>query len=102
MASAQATLDQPMAEASGAIRRWAASNGMALDEATSDYRVLRFKKSASAFSWGSTITVQLQEQAADQTHLTVSTKEVFALWDWGRGERLARRLFEAIGARAEQ
>jgi hypothetical protein len=101
MAKVEGTVDQAMAEASGAIRRWAASNGMALDESTSDYRVLRFKKSASAFSWGSTITVELQDQAADQTHLVVTTKEVFALWDWGRGERLARHLLEAIGARAD-
>jgi hypothetical protein len=58
-----------------------------------------FKKGASAFSWGSKLTVSLAAHSPAETRLTVTTHERWAIADWGRGTRAAHRLLDALGAR---
>ena len=59
-----------------------------------------FVKGMSLMSWGSKLVVEVQPAGPAATTLTITTKETFALFDWGRGTRTARRLITALGARA--
>ena len=98
MATVRGTIDQPLGEANNSIRSVAATQGYSLDEGQSGSDVLVFKKGVSAFSWGSQLTVELESSAPSQTRLTVSTGETWAIFDWGRGNKAARRLLDALGA----
>jgi hypothetical protein len=99
MATMQATLDRPIAEARDAVLRTAPTQGWRFQPAQSLEDVLVLTKGISLVSWGSKMTVQLRATSPSTTHLTMITGEVFALADWGRGKRAVRQLMEAIGAR---
>ncbi len=94
----QATVAMSESEASTAIQQAAAHQGWVLSPPNCGGGWLVFDKSVSAFSWGSQLRVHLQAVSPTETQLTVSTGETFALTDWGRGKRAAKRLFDAIGA----
>jgi hypothetical protein len=94
----QATLAKPETDASTAIQQAAAQQGWALAPAKCGGGWLVFEKGVSAFSWGAELRVHLQPISAGETRLTISTGETFALTDWGRGKRAAKRLFDAVGA----
>jgi hypothetical protein len=98
MATVHGTVEQPLEEASNSTRGVAASQGYTLAEGQDEPNVLVFKKGASAFSWGSQLTVELESASPSQTRLTVSTAETWAITDWGRGKRAANRLLDALGA----
>ena len=100
MAALTGTLDQSLEEAIAAVRRVAAGQGYSFAEAESGPNLLVFKKGASAFSWGSRIRVNFEATSPTQTRLFVATKETWAIADWGRGNRAAHRLLEALGANA--
>ena len=57
MATVHGTVEQPLEEASNSTRAVAASQGYSLAEGQGEPNVLVFKKGASAFSWGSQLTV---------------------------------------------
>lgn len=101
MASVQGTIAQPETEASTAIQRVAGEQGYQLSAGESGGGWIVFNKGMTAFSWGSQIRVHFQQTGPAETRLTVSTGETFALTDWGRGKRAARRLLEAVGARVD-
>jgi hypothetical protein len=98
MATVHGTVEQPLEEASNSTRRVAASQGYTLAEGQGERNVLIFKKGASALSWGSQLTVELESASPSHTRLTVSTAETWAIADWGRGKRAAHRLLDALGA----
>ena len=56
------------------------------------------KKGISALSWGSRTAVDLEDIGASRTRITVTTRESFAITDWGRGKRRAKQLLDAVGA----
>jgi hypothetical protein len=97
MATIQATLDQPPAEASAAIRRAAEAQGWAYSGLDSGPAMLVFTKGLSAFSWGSTLRVRVEPVSATQTRFTFATVETFSITDWGRGRRAIERLLAAVG-----
>jgi hypothetical protein len=99
MARLQGTLDQPVEDAKAATRRAAATQGYALAEGQGGPYMLVFKKGGSGFSWGSQLTVELAASSPSQTRLTVSIEENWAITDWGRSRRAARRLLDAMGAK---
>ena len=99
MATVQGTIAQPETGASAAIQRVAAEQGWQLSQGESGGGWIVFNKGMSAFSWGSQIRVHFQPTGPSETRLTVSTGETFAITDWGRGKRAARRLLEGAGAR---
>jgi hypothetical protein len=49
-------------------------------------------------SWGSQFTVDFHSTSPTETRLTVTTKEKFAISDWGRGKRATHRLLHNLGA----
>jgi hypothetical protein len=100
MAIAHGTLAQPVDVAEAAVRRAASQKGYALAEGRSGPGTLVFTRGMSAFSWGSTLTVGIESTSPSATHLTITTGETFALFDWGRGKREAHRLLAAAGATA--
>jgi hypothetical protein len=100
MATVVATLSEPVDDAAVAVRRAAGSLGWACDEGQSTVGMLVFRRGVNMLSWGAVYRVQLEPVDADTTRLTVSTSERFALSEWGRGQRAAHRLFDAVGARS--
>ena len=98
MATVQGTLDQPLEDAAVATRRAAGSQGYSIREGESAPNVLVFKKESTRFSWGSQLTVVLSSISPTQTRLTITTKEKWALAEWGRGRHAARRLLDEMGA----
>lgn len=98
MARVQGTLDQPVEDAKAAARRAAAGQGYALDEGKGGPFMLVFTKGGSAFSWGSELTVELAAPSPSETRVTVSIEENWAITDWGRSRRAARRFLDAMGA----
>jgi hypothetical protein len=94
----QATLAKPETEASTAVQQAAASQGWVLSPPKCGGGWLVFDKGMSAFSWGAQLRVHLQPISDTATQLTVSTGETWAITDWGRGKRAAKRLFDAVGA----
>ena len=92
------TLDQPLEEAKASVRSAAAREGYSIAEAESYATKLVFHKGTSGFSWGSHISVDLEETSPSQTRLEVTTGDTMALTDWGRGGRAARKLLDAVGA----
>jgi hypothetical protein len=91
-------LDQPLEQARTTLRAAAADQGYALLEGASAPTKLVFTKGVSAFSWGSRIAVELALASPTRTELTITTAEKWALIDWGRGRRAARRFLDAVGA----
>ena len=99
MATVDGKLDNGLDGAAATIREVAAGLGYAVDEGASrPPATLVLKKGVSAFSWGSQLTVALAPAGPGATDVTVTTKETFALFDWGRGKRAAGRLLDALGA----
>ena len=92
------TLDEPLEEVEASLRKEAGSEGWALAEGESGPGLLVFKKGTTATSWGAELRVSLEEASANQTNVTINTHETWALTDWGRGSRAARRLLKGIGA----
>ncbi len=99
MATVHARMDMPPEEATTAIRRQAAALGYALAEGQSGPGLFVFTKGVTWFSWGSKLTVKVEPEKKNGTHLTITTEESFALSDWGRGRRAARQLLNPVGAR---
>jgi hypothetical protein len=97
METVQGIVNQPPEEVSLAVRRFAAQQGYALFEGDSTPDVLVFKKGVTAFSWGSTLTVRVDASPPSGTKLTVAPREWWALPDWGRGKREAKKLLEGVG-----
>lgn len=99
MATVHGTLNQPVDEAAAAVRATAAEHGYALAEGGGgNAQTLVFKKGVSLFSWGSQLTVALAATNPTTTRLTIDTRETFAMFDWGRGERAATKLLQSLGA----
>ena len=98
MATVRGTVDRPLDEVGTATRRLAVEQGWTLAEGQSGPNTLVFKKGASAWSWGSQLDVELQASSPSATSLTLSTRESWALTDWGKGKRAAQRLLDALGA----
>jgi hypothetical protein len=96
MATASATIDQSLDDASAATRRTAASQGWAWKEGDSSPGLLVFSKNISLLSLGSRMTVQLQSSSPSETRLTVSTKTL-AVFDYGRSGRAADKLPDGLG-----
>ena len=102
MATVRATLSGTPEETSKVLRRAAADLGYTLAEKQSELPThIVFKKGVTAFSWGSELRVTLTASSASSTAITVTTGEVFAITDWGRGNKAAMRLLDAVGATAE-
>jgi hypothetical protein len=93
-----AVISEGLDEAKATARRAAADIGLTLDEGASTDTSLTFKKSVKLYSWGSTVTMDFDDAGDGTTQVSVSTKETFAISDWGRGRRLANSLFEGMGA----
>jgi hypothetical protein len=93
------TLDQPLDKTMDAARGVAATQGYALAEGQGGPNVLVFKKGAKLWSWGSQLTIRFDETSPSETQLTIQPSETFAITDWGRGKRSARRLLDGLGAR---
>ena len=98
MATVHARMQGSPDEASTLIRRQAAALGYALAEGRSGPGLFVFTKGVTLFSWGSSLSVKVEPADSSGTHLTITTDESFAIWDWGRGRRAARKLLTAIGA----
>ena len=98
MATVEGTIDKPVGETIAQTRTEALAHGYSLAEGQSQPDALVFTKGVSLFSWGSKLTVSFAEISPMQTKLTISTSETFALTDWGRGQRAAIQLLDAIGA----
>lgn len=101
MTTVTGTIDQPIDDARVATRRAAGEDGWSLSEDQSAGDVLVFKKSSSAYSWGAQLSVQLEAASESQTRLIVSTDQKWALAEWGRGRRAAKRLLMDAGARVD-
>ena len=99
MATVQGTLDQPLEDAVVAARQTAAMQGYALLEGQSTPKLLVFKKGTSAFSWGSQLSVAFHVVSETQTGVTITADETWAIFDWGRYSRAARKLLAALGAK---
>ena len=97
MALVEGTIDKPVGETIAQTRTVAAAHGYSVAEGQSQPDALVFTKGVSMFSWGSKLTVTFQETSPAQTKLTISTSETFALTDWGRGQRAAVKLLDAVG-----
>src|SRR3954468_20212794 len=101
MATVHETLAQPVQQAGDTIGQAATALGWAFDARASGVNLLVFTKGATPLSWGSGMRVSLQPGNGLETRLTLTTSEVFALTDWGRGKRAIGRLLTAIGAQQE-
>jgi hypothetical protein len=99
MAIVTGRIDLDPDEAAAKTRATAASMGYALAEGPTSHDVLVFRKGMTFFSWGSGLTVKLSPDG-EATALTITTRETFAITDWGRGKRAAHRLLASIGATA--
>jgi hypothetical protein len=100
MATASATIDQSLNDATAATRQAAASQGWAWKEGDSSPGKLVFSKNISLFSLGSRMTVQLQSSSPSETRVTVSTKTL-AVFDAGRSGRAADELLVGLGAQKD-
>jgi hypothetical protein len=99
MGQAQGTLERSVDDAIAAAQRTAAAQGYAPAEGQGGPYTLVFRKGGdSAFSRGSELTVQLAESSPSATRVTVSAEEKWAITDWGRSGRRARRFLEEMGA----
>lgn len=98
MAEVRGTLDEPLEQVRRDLRAEAAVEGWSLAEGESGPDVLVFKKGTTATSWGSELRVALEAASDSQTHVTVTTGETWAISDWGRGSRAAKKLLNGIGA----
>lgn len=98
MSRLHGTLSQPVEDAKAIARRVAVDQGYTLDEEQGGPFMLVFKKGSSSYSWGRTLTVEVAAPSPSQTRLTVSTEENWAITDWGRSRRAARRFLDAMGA----
>jgi hypothetical protein len=101
MAIVRAHLDEPRDQAAARLRQAAADQGWSVLEGNSGDGQLVFRKGASAFSWGSQITAGFDGQPDSETRLVFTTKESFAITDWGRGRRQVRKLLAALGAETD-
>jgi hypothetical protein len=101
MATVQGTLARPETEASVAIQQVATEQGWELSPGESGGGWIVFNKGMTAISWGAQLRVHFQPTSPSETRLTISTGETFALTDWGRGKRAAKRLLEGVGARID-
>jgi hypothetical protein len=102
MATVRATLNGTPDDVSAALRRAAADLGYTLAERESEPPThIVFKKGVTAFSWGSELRVTLIAGTSSDTAITVTTSEVLGITDWGRGNKAAMRLLDAVGAIAE-
>ena len=101
MATVRGTLDEPLDEVGTSLRQEAAADGWSLAEGESGPAVLVFKKGTTATSWGSELRVELEAASPSQTDVMVTTGETWAITDWGRGSRAARRLLEALDAEVD-
>jgi hypothetical protein len=99
VATVQGTLDQSLEDAVVTARQTAAMQGYALLEGQSTPKLLVFKKGASAFSWGSQLTVAFHVVSETETGMTITADETWAIFDWGRGTRAARKLLDTLGAK---
>jgi hypothetical protein len=99
MSTVHAHLDESLDEAATTLRQVAGEEGCAFAEGeSSPPTVLVFKKGTTAISWGSQITVNLESAADSATKLTFTTKETWAVTDWGRGRRQIAKLLNELGA----
>ena len=99
MSTVHAHLDEPLDEAATTLRQVAGQQGWAVAEAESaPPGSLVLKKGVTATSWGSKITVSLEPVAESETRLTFTTKQTWAITDWGRGRRQVGKLLDAVGA----
>jgi hypothetical protein len=103
MGRSQATgiVAEPLDETMASARRVAADNGLTLDERASSATSLTFKRSVKLYSWGSTLVMDFEPVQPSGTRVSISTKETFALSDWGRGQRLARSILDGLSARLD-
>jgi hypothetical protein len=98
MATVHAHLDEPLDQAVSTLREVAGEQGYSLAEGESDGDTLVFRRGITLTSWGSNITVQLEQTADSETRLTFTTKEIWGMTDWGRGRRQVGKLLEAAHA----
>ena len=98
MSATRETLPRPLEEAMAVTRRVAAAQGYALAEGECGPNVLVFKKGVKLLSWGSAMTVEFAKSTADETELTITTQETFAITDWGRGKRAVQKLLDAVNS----
>ena len=97
MASVQGTIAQPEPRRARRSSASPAQQGYALSPGECGDGWIVFNKSMTAFSCAPAPRA-LPADRAGETRLTVSTGETFAVTDWGRGKRAARRLLEPRGA----
>jgi hypothetical protein len=95
----QGTIDVSVDDAAVAVRRQAAFQGYAFAEGESTPKLLVFKKGASGYSWGSKMVVALGAVSPGETRITITSKESWALLDWGRGKRAAHKLLDGVAAK---
>jgi hypothetical protein len=93
------TIDLPLEQAATKLREAAGAMGYSLAEGTSSADALVLRKGISLVSWGSGLTVRLTAASPTVTSIEVTTKETFAVTDWGRGKRAAQKLLAAAGGR---
>jgi hypothetical protein len=62
---------------------------------------LVFKRGVTPTSWGSTITVQLDQVGDNETKLTFTTKETWTLFDMGRARRRVAEILKGLSAEAD-
>jgi type IV secretory pathway TrbF-like protein len=96
----QGTIDVELEDAAVAVRRQAAFQGYAFAEDESTPKLLVFKKGASAFSWGSKMVVVLSVVSDSETRITITSKQSWALLDWGRGKRAGHKLLVGVDAKS--
>jgi hypothetical protein len=91
--------DEPREQTVLTLRKVAAERGWSLAEGESRVDVLVFKKGLSWTTWGTKMTVVLEEEgSASKTKLTFISHYVYAITDWGRGRREVARWLAASGA----
>jgi hypothetical protein len=91
-------LDEPIDRAEATLIEIAGEQGWVLEEGPKVEHSLEFKKGVTAVSWGSTISVKLEEVEVNETKLVFTTHEFVALTDWGRGRRNVNLLLLGLGA----
>ena len=91
-------VDEPIDQVAAELRKEAAAEDWSLAEGAGDAHTLVFRKGLTATSWGAELSVELDAETETRTKVTVRTHETWAITDWGRGSRAARRLLTAIGA----
>ena len=98
MPTVHAHLDESLDGAATTLRQVAGEQDWSLAEGdSSPPSTLVFKKGVKPTSWGSKITVSLEEVGDSETKLTFTTKETWSIIDWGRGRRQVAKLLDAVG-----